>query len=301
MDTASQKRDSCIKMDKQLSLIILTYNSEKDIFDCLASVYQYNDIGEALEIIVVDNNSKNWCTTESQIKEKFLNVITISNPTNGGYGQGNNVGIRASSAPIVSIMNPDVRLIMPVFGAFLKTLSAPDVVMCGGKQFCTPTKSVRSFAYDFMASIFHIVIMESIMRKRDVYDYKHMWMEGAFFAVKKDEFQRIGYFDENIFMYCEENDIWRRFRENLPELKMVYLSNLRYLHLTIERTFSESATKRQLNSQLYLCEKYNISKRFFCWHEIILIFIQQLICLLRTGNCSLSLYQSKRLQMLMEV
>ena len=288
-------------MDKQLSLIILTYNSEKDIFDCLTSVYQYNDIGEALEIIVVDNNSKDWSATEKQIKERFPDVITISNPTNGGYGQGNNVGIRASSAPIVSIMNPDVRLIMPVFGAFLKTLSAPDVVMCGGKQLYTLTKAARSFAYDFMTSIFHIVIMESIMRKRDVYDYKHMWMEGAFFAVKKDEFQQIGYFDENIFMYCEENDIWRRFRENLPELKMVYLSNLRYLHLTIERTFSESATKRQLNSQLYLCEKYNISKRFFCWHEIILIFIQQLICLLRTGNCSLSLYQSKRLQMLMEV
>ena len=288
-------------MDKQLSLIILTYNSEKDIFDCLTSVYQYNDIGEALEIIVVDNNSKDWCTTELQIKEKFPNVITISNPTNGGYGQGNNVGIRASSAPIVSIMNPDVRLIMPVFGAFLKTLSAPDVVMCGGKQFCTPTKSVRSFAYDFMASICHIVILESIMRKRDVYDYKHMWMEGAFFAVKKDEFQQIGYFDENIFMYCEENDIWRRFRETFPMLKMVYLSSVKYLHLTIGRTFSESATKRQLNSQLYLCKKYHISKRFFCWHEIILIFIQQLICLLRTGNCSLSLYQSKRLQMLMEV
>ena len=64
---------------------------------------------------------------------------------------------------------------------------------------------------------------------------------------------------------------------------------------------SESATKKQLNSQLYLCEKYNISKRFFCRHEIILIIIQQLICFLRTGNCSLSLYQSKRLQMLMEV
>ena len=40
-----------------LSLIILTYNSEKDIYDCLKSVYQYNDIGEALEVIVVDNNS----------------------------------------------------------------------------------------------------------------------------------------------------------------------------------------------------------------------------------------------------
>ena len=285
-------------MTKQLSLIILTYNSEKDIFDCLSSVYQYNDIGEALEIIVVDNNSKDWSATEKQIKERFPDVITISNPINGGYGQGNNVGIRASSAPIVSIMNPDVRLIMPVFGAFLKTLSVPDIVMCGGKQLYTSAKVARSFAYDFMSSIFYIVILESIRRKRDNYDYKHMWMEGAFFAVKKDEFQQIGYFDENIFMYCEENDIWRRFRKTFPMLRMVYLSSIKYLHLTIARTFSELATKRQLKSQLYLCKKYNISKRFFCWHEIILIFMQQLICFLRTGNYRFSLYQSKRLQML---
>lgn len=83
------------------------------------------------------------------------------------------------------------------------------------------------------------------------------------------------------------------------KLKIAYLPSRFFSD--VELSFSESATKRQLNSQLYLCEKYNISKRFFCRHEIILIIIQQLICFLRTGNCSLSLYQSKRLQMLMEV
>ena len=85
----------------------------------------------------------------------------------------------------------------------------------------------------------------------------------------------------------------------MRKLKIAYFSGR--VFSDVDLSFSESATKRQLNSQLYLCEKYNISKRFFCRHEIILIIIQQLICFLRTGNCSLSLYQSKRLQMLKEV
>lgn len=253
-------------MNKQLSLIILTYNSEKDIFDCLTSVYQYNDIGEALEIIVVDNNSKDWCTTESQIKEKFPNVITISNPTNGGYGQGNNVGIRASSAPIVSIMNPDVRLIMPVFGAFLKTLSAPDVVMCGGKQFCTLNEVNPSFYYDFSQIGFLQSIGRIIAHKLDLYDYKRMWLQGAFFAIKKNIFESIGLFDEDIFMYAEEFDIHLRLRQYYPRMRMVYLPKSKYLHLTKNRPFDEKSFIRQIQSNIYVCKKHSISPKKYLFY-----------------------------------
>ena len=92
---------------KKLSLIILTYNSEKDIYDCLNSVYKYNDIGDYLEIIVVDNNSDNYIQMQKNIMTQYPDVQIIANHKNGGYGQGNNLGIRAASAPIVSIMNPD--------------------------------------------------------------------------------------------------------------------------------------------------------------------------------------------------
>ena len=42
---------------KRLSIIIVTYNSEKDIFDCISSIKQWSDIPfEELEVIIVDNN-----------------------------------------------------------------------------------------------------------------------------------------------------------------------------------------------------------------------------------------------------
>ena len=104
---------------KKLSLIILTYNSEKDIYDCLQSVYQYNDIGVCLEIIVVDNNSDNYIQMRHKINTQYPDVIILSNTQNGGYGQGNNIGIMAATSPIVAIMNPDIRLIMPIFQEML--------------------------------------------------------------------------------------------------------------------------------------------------------------------------------------
>ena len=73
---------------KKLSLIILTYNSEKDIYDCLDSVYKYNDIGDYLEIIVVDNNSDNYIQMKKNIKTQYPDVQIIANHKNGGYGQG---------------------------------------------------------------------------------------------------------------------------------------------------------------------------------------------------------------------
>ena len=42
---------------KRLSIIIVTYKSEHDIYDCLQSVWQFCDIPkEELEVIIVDNS-----------------------------------------------------------------------------------------------------------------------------------------------------------------------------------------------------------------------------------------------------
>ena len=43
---------------KKLSVIIVTYNSVRHIYDCLESVFQFNDLGNELEVIVVDNHSE---------------------------------------------------------------------------------------------------------------------------------------------------------------------------------------------------------------------------------------------------
>ena len=261
---------------KKLSLIILTYNSEKDIYDCLASVYKYNDIGEELEVIVVDNQSAAFEQMRDNILASYPLVRITQNTHNGGYGQGNNVGIRMASASIVAILNPDVRLMCPIFGSALRILEANDVIMCGGKQMHTPAQLGWSYAFDYNAMSYLQVPLRNIYKRFDYYDYRHMHLSGAFFFVNKSSFEQIGMFDEKIFMYGEECDIHLRLRKAFPKKKIHFLS-IPYLHLSTERPFEEKRYRQLIHADLYVCRKHGLSVA----HYLHIRLFALRLCLLR--------------------
>lgn len=116
---------------RKVSVVIVTYNSERHIYDCLESLFKYNDIGDALEVIVVDNCSKDYEGMAKQITFRYgYGVKLVQNTNNGGYGQGNNVGIMNAAAPIIMIMNPDVRLCEPVFAKVFSNLNRRRIWRC---------------------------------------------------------------------------------------------------------------------------------------------------------------------------
>ena len=241
---------------KHLSIIILTYNSENDIYDCLKSVYQYNDIGERLEIIVVDNQSRNFAVMQQKIATLYPNIVITQNTHNGGYGQGNNVGIKLAQAPIIAVMNPDVRLIMPVFAEMIDRVQQEDVVMCAGKQYGGDGSLYASFFSLFTVPWWFGRPLEYFSRRViDTYFYRLQYLSGAFFIMRKDIMEDIGMFDENIFMYAEENDIHHRIRKMFPNMKMKYLNHLAYIHLAENRPFSSKHVK-----QVYISNGYFFTK-----------------------------------------
>lgn len=260
---------------KRLSIIILTYNSEKDIYPCLESVYQHNDIGEGLEVIVVDNQSRDFAIMQQEITQRYPEVIITRNTHNGGYGQGNNVGIRMAQAPVVAIMNPDVRLMQPIFAAALQALQN-NTIMCGGKQMHTPTQLGWSYAFDYNAMSYLQVPLRNLYKRFDYYDYRHMYLSGAFFFIRKECFEQIGMFDEQIFMYGEECDIHLRLRKAFPKKKIQFLS-IPYLHLSAERPFEEQRYCQLINADLYVCRKHGLSVA----HYLRIRLFALRLCLLR--------------------
>lgn len=260
---------------KHLSVIILTYNSEKDIYECLDSVYQHNDIGNGLEVIVVDNQSRDFASMQQEISQRYPEVIITQNTHNGGYGQGNNVGIRIAQAPVIAIMNPDVRLMQPIFSAALQTLQT-DTIMCAGKQMRTPTQLGWSYAFDYNAMSYLQVPLRNLYKRFDYYDYRHMYLSGAFFFIKKECFEQIGMFDEHIFMYGEECDIHLRLRKVFPKKKIKFLP-IPYLHLTADRPFEEKRYRQLINADLYVCRKHELSVA----HYLRIRLFALRICLLR--------------------
>ena len=224
---------------KKVSIIIVTYNSEKDIYDCISSIIEYSDILLAeIELVVVDNNSIGCDTMFDKLKTLWgEDIILIKNSRNGGYGQGNNVGIRQCFAPVVLIMNPDVRLVCPIFRKAIDLFSKDkNMCMLGMKQWLTLEEpSTNSFTCTYMMNGYLSTILSALCTRLDIYIAKYMHFSGSCFFINKAMFEAIGLFDESVFLYGEEDDIHYRLMHRFKECKMVYDKSLKYLHLTKER------------------------------------------------------------------
>ena len=80
------------------------------------------------------------------IEEKYGNkVVLINNKVNGGYGQGNNLGVEVAKAPIILIMNPDVRLVKPIFKRILSLFERRNIAIAGMQQYESLLKRSQSF------------------------------------------------------------------------------------------------------------------------------------------------------------
>ena len=215
---------------KRISVVIVTYNSSFHIYDCLKSLFDNNDIGEDLEVIIVDNCSADFNEMKKKVHDIYgESVVIIANNRNGGYGQGNNVGIRNAMAPIIMIMNPDVRLVEPVFQKVCESFGE-NVVMIGMRQLNKDSKPFLSFDSTSLISPFVGIPLSKLCNRFNIYISKIMYFAGACFFVKKKAFEEVGLFDEDIFMYSEEDDIHQRL-QRIKGSQFIYLSDKQYVHL----------------------------------------------------------------------
>ena len=86
----------------EVSIIIVTYQSENDIEPCLKSIYDCT-IDIEFEIIVIDNASID--NTLHRIKQNFPKVILFQNKSNLGFSKANNKAVSASSGKYLFFIN----------------------------------------------------------------------------------------------------------------------------------------------------------------------------------------------------
>lgn len=248
---------------KTLSVIIVTYNSEKDIFGCLEALFAHNDLGDALEVIVVDNNSRNYESMRSRIAGLYgERVQVLHNTHNGGYGQGNNFGIRAATAPVIMIMNPDVRWMSGSLQEIVTRYEKDKrLAICGFRQVINEqSRYGTSFSllnhYPGWVRFFGGIVAKRL----NLFVWRHMYFCGACFCVNKKMFEQSGLFDEQIFLYGEENDIHYRIHATFPEAHDAYLRNMVYMHPTENRPTAEKDYQLRVQSNEYVMHKQGRKK-----------------------------------------
>ncbi len=242
----------------KISFVIVTYNSEELIKDCISSIYYYADLDQSeFEIIIVDNSNEEGHIKLKNITNLFENVKVIHNSQNTGYGAGNNIGIKASSGQIISIMNPDVRIKSSLMQYTLSKFDDNNLALLGYKQ-------LGGLNYSFYPRPeFRKTYIDGILLKKrnknNKFNTKEDFLSGAFLFIDRDKFNEIGLFDEKIFMYNEESDICKRFIDK--NFRIVFDSKISYYHLITERPFSLNAYKNELISLDYYLSKFQIDKK----------------------------------------
>jgi len=254
-----------------LSIIIVCYKSDEFIQECIDSILTYSDIdGDKLEIIVVDNSPVDYSARSFANLRKtcrLKNLRLIHNSHNGGYGQGNNIGIRASTGKYLCIMNPDVHLVEPIYSRVLKRFNNnADVAMIGGRQLGGMNLSFYlKPEYEFRLITRFLTLF---VNKLHIYHNRSMFLSGAFLFIDRAKFEEIGFFDQNIFLYYEEPDVTRRFA--MRNYQCYYDKTIPYRHLIDGRTgMSEGSMEIWLQSAKYYFRKFDLNLRAYLRQWII--------------------------------
>lgn len=272
----------------QLSIIIVTYNSEQLIFDCLDSIYKYNDMGNSLEIIIVDNCSIDCDRVFEKIRTDYpSDIVLIKSTVNNGYGHGNNQGVQAANAPRFIVINPDVRIIKPIFRKIMAMFEANQNT--GMLGVCFVDGSNHLYFKPEHSNLFRM-IFHNILIKYGFYRIEQMYFSGSFLAFNKQYFIEAGSFDENIFLYYEESDISNRI---LAIGKKTLLANdIFVLHLAHGREVNPFLLKIEADSRKYYFDKYHADLDKYYFYSLIMYRLKYLAAILLKNKIKAGIFHA---------
>lgn len=238
----------------KLSVVIATFHNPDILDECINSIYIYNDIGNDIEIIVSDNSIDG--SVNNLIKSKYDNVKYIKNE-NKGFGWANNRGFELSTGEYILFLNPDTILVEPIFSFAIEQFESNDkLAMFGVKLIDRSGNKVFSYGSMDIYSIFKS-IKNRIYLKRNKYIDGKMFTSGADIFIRRDVFNNVGMFDENIFMYLEESDLVHRIKMH-GNLQTAYFDNKTIIHL-------EGATEKLIYTQKIVTQakRLDISEQYY--------------------------------------
>ena len=261
-----------VEMDKtrevlDVSIIIVSWNVRDQLWNCLESIRK-SVSGIRYEVIIADNNSSDG--SAEMIKEKYPEAILIVNRENIGYGGANNQGIAVAKGKYVLILNPDTLLLRGTIEKMCRFLEEnPRVAACGPLIVDSNYKPFSPMIYD--PTMWELFGKDTFLRKvsprlsspRYPLPKKRRKVErlsGCCFLSRKEALKKAGLFDERIFLFYEEADLFFRLRRKgwsiyyLPELSIVHLHGKSVSHLS--RVQVELFTRE--SSLIYFCNRYGL-------------------------------------------
>jgi len=197
---------------QNLTVIIVTFRSENVIHNCIQS------IDSDIKVLVVDNsNSKEF---KENIENKYKNVSCILSEKNSGMGAGNNLGIKNIKTDFAFILNPDV---------ILEPNSIDNLIEESQKLQSFGIISPIEVNKDYP----NYKLIDSQKENTDLKEpFKVKSVDGYSMLINLKRLNQIDnfyYFDENFFMYLENDDLCKRLNNKNENIYIIPKSQIKHL------------------------------------------------------------------------
>ena len=215
-----------------VSIVIPSFNGLELLQTCLLSLF--NQTFKDFEVIVVDNNS-NDIDKLMNYKTSETNIIYIKNYHNLGFSGGNNVGIKKAienGSEWMLLLNNDTWVDTDFISHLKADLEGKEGIV--GIAINEGERTVYAGKIDWLKpTLIHItmfdVVSPQIINKNYNNDVRHRYYAiGGAMVIHKSVFDKIGFLDENYFLYFEDADFCLQAKKMgipisfLPEIKICH-------------------------------------------------------------------------------
>lgn len=212
-------------MNEQIDVVVVAYQSRELLPSCLEAAAAIPGVNR---IVVVDHGDDG-----SGDVGRELGAEVLADPSNPGFGAGQNRGVAQGTAPFVLLLNPDALVAPQAVAEGVRFLGDPHVAAVQGEVVGAGGTLERSQGralgpLHLIGRALHLrhllaspLVRRSVARLPIVADSANRSLnEPAMVAslaatavlVRRSSFEAVGGFDERYFLYGEDLDLCRRLR-----------------------------------------------------------------------------------------
>jgi N-acetylglucosaminyl-diphospho-decaprenol L-rhamnosyltransferase len=237
-----------------LTFIIVTFKSEHIIHECIESLPKDSNI------IIIENSNNQELKKKLEEKYSKINIIVQEN---SGMGSANNKGIKLCKTDYAFVINPDVKF-------YENTMQ--ELIALSSKY--NDYSILAPISDDIKYPNYKI---ENKRIKNDDPDFLNVdSVDGYAMLINKNKFNDNIYFDENFFLYLENDDLCLRKKK---ENNKIYVAKKAKIHHLGGKSHSPAHEKEIefLRNWHWMWSKFYFNKKHYGYSKAILINLPTLI------------------------
>ncbi|HBI17370.1 MAG: Glycosyl transferase, family 2 [Candidatus Moranbacteria bacterium GW2011_GWF2_34_56] len=259
----------------EVSFIVLNYKSREYLETCIVSIFK-KVINFEFEIIVVNNDEKKIKLENSYRNMENIRMLEINK--NIGFAKANNRGAKISTGKYICFINPDASIVSDNIQDIINEFESDVSVGVIGPKILKEGE-IQRWSVGADLSVAEILKGKAGLARSNKFwnslkKIKVDWVSGVSMFIKREDFMKVGGFDENFFLYYEDVDLCKRIKK--LNKKVIYFPSFEVNHLE-----GKSSNKKYEQKLQYFKAQDYYYKKWFGWGSCYLLKSIRFFYLLR--------------------